>query len=503
MKKFGRIVVAVPVAAMLLLTGCGSQGAANTEPKDEGTKLSFKVGTYTASADGKNGPVKVEVVFSENKIDSVTVKEHKETAGLSDPAIKDIPAKIVELQSLDVDVVTGATLTSQAIKYAVADAVKQSAGESSPLLNVDLARNPADEYFKSAAAAIEKPKAVNGVIEVKTYDELKRALGYNAYIVNPDTKAGKFVYVDGSAADGDTIKLVSDLTAGGEKENPKNADGSDKADVVTGSTVLVTNNVTIDGNGKTIKGDGYPTFMFTGQLEDFGSNPAIEATLKNITIDGAAYTAKIGGTMFVAGAATVNLEDSEITNGKAQSAKLAFNGGAAVYVNSEGLAPEVAVLNAKNTKFTNNSTANGAGAAVMAYNGQVNLVNCTLTGNKSTSPTGSGGAVSMRGNTKLVIDGSTITGNEATVAGGGVYLFDGESPQKPGAKLTSKTDATIKNSTIKDNKASVAVDVAYGRYYSDEFTGDKAYNGLKLEGNTIGDFKDLLFADLERTKVAK
>ena len=82
---------------------------------------------------------------------------------------------------------------------------------------------------------------------------LKKALGYNAYIVNPDTKEGKFVYVDGSAAEGDTIKLTSDITAEGEKDNPNNAGGADKADAITGATVIVADSVTIDGNGKTLK----------------------------------------------------------------------------------------------------------------------------------------------------------------------------------------------------------------------------------------------------------
>lgn len=499
MKKMKRIMVVIPLA-MLVLAGCSSDTAGDAS--DTSKSAQFKAGTYTAAAEGKNGPVNVEVVFTEDKIESVTIKDHKETAGLSDPAIKQVPAQIVEKQSLDADVVSGATLTSIAIKKAVADTVKQAGGESNPLLSVDLERNPADEYFKTAAAAIEKPKAVNGVIEVKSYDELKRALGYNAYIVNPDTKAGKFVYVDGSAVKGDTIKLMSDLTAGGEKANPKNADRSDAADVVTGSTVLVTDNVTIDGNGKTIKGDGYPTFMFTGKMEDFG-NDAVVANLRNVTIDGAAYTAKIGGSVFVAGAATLNLEDSAINNGTAKSAKLDFNGGAAVYVNSEGLKPEVgrAVLNVKNSKFSGNSIANGGGAVLMGYNGDINVYNSTFTGNKATNATGAGGAIAMRGTNKLLIDGSTITGNTATVAGGGVYIFDGDSKQKPEKTLVSKNEVTIKNSTIKDNTAPIAADVCYGRYYLDTFTGDKAYNGLKLEGNTIGVFKDVLFADLDRTKV--
>lgn len=502
MKKLKQILGLCLVSAVAL-SACTPKAKTNPS-QTETPKVSFKSGTYTAEGTGNNGPVKVEVVFSDSKIESVTVKEHTETPGLSDGAIKDVPAKIVELQSLDADVVTGATYTSRAIKYAVADCVKQAGGEENALLEVDLDRpSESEKYFLSAVEAIEKPKPVNGVIEIKTYDELKRALGYYDYIVNPETKEGKFMFVDGSAEDGNTIKLMSDLTAEGDKENPKAADASDKADVITGATIVVTNNVTIDGNGKRIKGDGYPTFMFAGKLEDFENGP-IEATLKTVTIDDAAYNAKIGGAIFVVGAATLNLEDSTVSNSKAGSAKLAFNGGGAVYLNSHGFKPEEgkAVLNAKNSTFTGNTTANGGGAALMSLNGHINVYDSKFSGNKSLSEMGVGGAIALRGESSLLVENSEITGNEATVAGGGVYVFDGESLFKGDGVITSANTAIIKNSTITDNIASNGADVTYGRFYSDKFEGNKEKNGLDIsQGNTIGDYKDLTFITIERTSL--
>ncbi len=499
MKKINQIIGLCLVSAAVL-TACAQ--AAPSATKVETPKVSFKAGTYTAEGKGNNGPVKVEAVFSDSKIESISVKEHTETAGLTDGAIKSVPSKIVELQSLDIDVVTGATYTSRAIKYAVADCVKQAGGEENALLKVDLDRpSESEKYFKSAVDAIEKPKAVNGVIEIKSYDELKKALGYYDYIVNTSTKEGKFMFVDGSASDGDTIKMMNDISAEGDKDNPKSKDGSDKMDVVTGATLVVTNNVTIDGNGKTIKGQGYPTFMFAGKLEDF-ENGAIEATLKKVTIDDAAYNAKIGGAVFVVGAATLNMEDSTISNSKAGSAKLAFNGGGAVYLNSHGFKPEEgkAILNAKNCTFTGNETANGGGAALMSLNGHINVYNSRFSGNKALSEMGVGGAIALRGESSLLVEGSEIVSNEAAVAGGGIYIFDGESLFKGTGIITSDNKAVIKNSTIKDNKAAHGADVAYGRFYSDTFKGNKEKNGLDIsEGNKIGDYKDLTFTTIERT----
>lgn len=384
-----RTKIALILSAGLLVTACsggtaatttaGTIAATTTAGTTAGTDAAtttasgeaiYQAGTYTATADGHNGQLTVEVVFSETKIDSVTVTDHAETAGLSDAAIQEIPAEMAELQTLDLDVKTGATVSSRAIKYAVADTVKQAGGENSALLQVDLDRPSAAElWFAEAVTKIEKPTASDGVFEVASYDELKKVLGYYDYIVNPETKEGKFMYVEGSAANGDTVKLTADLTAEGDVDNPKAADGSDKMDVVTGASLVVSKDVTIDGAGRTIQGNGYPTFMFAGKEADFGQTEGTESTLKNIVIEEGAYNAKIGGAVFIVGDATLNLEDAEINNSNAGSAKLAFNGGGAIYLNSHGLTPEEgpAVLNVKNSSFSGNSTANGGGGALMAF----------------------------------------------------------------------------------------------------------------------------------------
>lgn len=89
----------------------------------------FTAGTYTAGAQGNNGPVKVSVTFTESAIEKVEILEHAETKGLSDPAIEQIPEAIVTYQSLGVDTVSGATNTSNAILNAVADCVAQAGGD--------------------------------------------------------------------------------------------------------------------------------------------------------------------------------------------------------------------------------------------------------------------------------------------------------------------------------------------------------------------------------------
>ncbi len=87
-------------------------------------------GTYTGSAKGMNGDVTVEVKIAADKIESVTVTDHKETPGISDPAIEKVPGEIVEKNSVEVDVVAGATFTSEAIINAVAQALDKASGKT-------------------------------------------------------------------------------------------------------------------------------------------------------------------------------------------------------------------------------------------------------------------------------------------------------------------------------------------------------------------------------------
>lgn len=109
----------------------------------------LKDGTYQASAEGKNGPVTVSVRVDKNKIDKVTVVKHNESRGISDPALNTIPKRVVETQSLNLDVVTGATLTSKAILEASAKALQKSGADIAPLLMPVVGKKAQDSQTKT------------------------------------------------------------------------------------------------------------------------------------------------------------------------------------------------------------------------------------------------------------------------------------------------------------------------------------------------------------------
>lgn len=87
--------------------------------------ISYKDGVYTGVADGFVGPVTVQVTVTQGSITEVLVVEQDETPFIAKGAIEQLPSAIVSAQSWDVDIVSGATFTSNAIKQAVENALTQ------------------------------------------------------------------------------------------------------------------------------------------------------------------------------------------------------------------------------------------------------------------------------------------------------------------------------------------------------------------------------------------
>ncbi len=79
--------------------------------------------TLTGTAPGRNGDVTVQVVADDSKIYQIKVVDQAETDGIGSKAVEQLPVAIFQAQSLKVDGVTGATLTSDAIKAAVVNAL--------------------------------------------------------------------------------------------------------------------------------------------------------------------------------------------------------------------------------------------------------------------------------------------------------------------------------------------------------------------------------------------
>ncbi len=123
MKRLYRRLSALAVCLMMTLALSACSGPSSSASI-------YKDGTYAGSAKGMNGDVTVEVKIASDKIESVIVTDHKETPGISDPAIETVPNAIVEKNSTEVDIVAGATFTSEAIINAVEQALEKASGKT-------------------------------------------------------------------------------------------------------------------------------------------------------------------------------------------------------------------------------------------------------------------------------------------------------------------------------------------------------------------------------------
>ncbi len=83
----------------------------------------MKAGTYNASAQGFHGEVKLAVTVSADKITDIQVVEHSETAGIGEAALPLLVEAVLKDQTIGVDGISGATITSGAFKEAMTAAL--------------------------------------------------------------------------------------------------------------------------------------------------------------------------------------------------------------------------------------------------------------------------------------------------------------------------------------------------------------------------------------------
>ncbi|MBO4508120.1 MAG: FMN-binding protein [Spirochaetaceae bacterium] len=84
-------------------------------------------GTFLGTARGRNNNISVKVNIAGGKLSSIVVAQQEETEEVASIAIEKIPIAIVNAQSTEVDVVSGATMTSKAIMQATTNALNSAA----------------------------------------------------------------------------------------------------------------------------------------------------------------------------------------------------------------------------------------------------------------------------------------------------------------------------------------------------------------------------------------
>ena len=111
MKKIGKLLLSAMMA--MSLVACSSAGKGVS-------------GEYTGTAKGLGGDVNVTLTLKDSVITDVKAEGKQETEGIGSKALEQLPGEMVEGNTINVDGVSGATVTSDAIKEAAKEALKSA-----------------------------------------------------------------------------------------------------------------------------------------------------------------------------------------------------------------------------------------------------------------------------------------------------------------------------------------------------------------------------------------
>ena len=118
-----------------------------------GMASAYTAGTYEATTTGHNAPITLAVTVSDTAIEKIEATVENETIGVGKVALSTMTERIVDAQSLAVDTLTGATVTSYAVIRATTDALTQAGGDIDAL-KVALDAAPAQDAEYTADVVV-------------------------------------------------------------------------------------------------------------------------------------------------------------------------------------------------------------------------------------------------------------------------------------------------------------------------------------------------------------
>lgn len=137
------------IGGTLALAGCAPSGK-----KDEGGSSTGATTAGVGSGMGKHGTFSVEVAVTGGKIDRITVLDSRETPSMGDVAMEKLTKAIIDNQTLNVDSVSGATLSCMAFTSAVAQALDAAGQKSSEWKKRDAASATQDAEIPATADVV-------------------------------------------------------------------------------------------------------------------------------------------------------------------------------------------------------------------------------------------------------------------------------------------------------------------------------------------------------------
>jgi uncharacterized protein with FMN-binding domain len=134
MKKFRKTGMGAVLPALLLgIMVLGFVACSNPTGGGGSSRTRVEDGTYVTTGIGKSvtTPITVATSFANNTLVGISIGENEETSTILDSVESLLIPRVIKAQSIGVDGITGATLSSGGVKEAVAKAIDEAGGDSS------------------------------------------------------------------------------------------------------------------------------------------------------------------------------------------------------------------------------------------------------------------------------------------------------------------------------------------------------------------------------------
>ena len=211
-------IISAFLASMLLLGSIG--GAAMAED--------MTPGTYEAAAQGFHGDVKLSVTVDAEKITAIDILEHSETEGIGAAALPKLVEAVLANQTIGVDSVAGATVTSEAFKAAMTDALTQ-AGADMDKMTAAVAASELEDVQMDADVVVVGAGAAGLSAALKTAQnghsvillEKMGVIGGASAMAGSGTMATGSKWQKEDGYEDSAEKLVEDMMANGHQKNDR------------------------------------------------------------------------------------------------------------------------------------------------------------------------------------------------------------------------------------------------------------------------------------------
>lgn len=179
MKKLFKCIVLLT----MLLSGCSSSSTVGT------STTSWTNGTYTSSANGYGGTFDVSVTLDDTGIKDILVGDNNETESIGAKALPTLVDDVIKNQSIAIDGVSGATVTTTAFLDAVTNCLEQANADLS-LFNKEIEQTNGEEIVLDKTVVVVGAGAAG----------ISAALRLNQLGISDIIVLEKMAYVGGASA---------------------------------------------------------------------------------------------------------------------------------------------------------------------------------------------------------------------------------------------------------------------------------------------------------------